>query len=389
MQFFMSQSEFDGFSDGLLAQLPDEILSARADPIWHNLSPSRNPSEVTSPMEIDANKASRALGPTLDQGGAESDAELFPGARGGTPSPPVGDRVDNAINDPVPLFLPSSLTLTHVSGTPTQLAMASTYSTPPPVGPIHLVGSTLQLSEASRAVRTRLLAVLRDSQEQHVLDELEEFDDENIKEAVDLVIAGMLENSSAIQTNAQQLQAAIRLLVLRRRIEFSHHARFETLLSGAANRTSRQLAAPAETDEQIVLRVWGAGFREVLNIAPGVNLFGHLSRLAHYSELLNQSPVQIASYLDHYRKIRAAKLESRRVKGRRPANVTGEDVDALNRQLKHLVVNNLHEYSETAVIAPGNLRPEAGDAGLEAFRELVCFRDHRPAADASHRSGFG
>jgi hypothetical protein len=350
----MSQSEFDHLSDGLLALLPEEFLSARPDPIWMSSQ------AIASPLghNLGFNSTARMDIPTLEQ----ARGLVLSGARGQISlSSSQDDPVADSETSSQPSFALPTLTLTHVSGTPDQSGMTSSPSTTG-VGPLQWNAGALCLSESSRQIRARLFAVLRDSQEDRVLDELMGFDDEAIKQGVDLVIAGMLERTSLVRMHAQQLQTAIRVLVARRHIHFSHHARFETLLRQLPDSDTQELVSLTESDQQLVTRIWGPQYQKTLNISRGALLYRDLARLARFAETLNQSPLQIANYLEEFR----AQRVKRRAKGRR-STVTGQDVRRLNTQLRRLIANNLDNYTETVTIEPGNRMEDGGDDDLQAF----------------------
>lgn len=110
--------------------------------------------------------------------------------------------------------------------------------------------------------------------------------------------------------------------------------------------------------------MWGKDYHKLLGLSSTHKLFDPLSRLAHYSEILNQHPDQLSKYLDKYASIRLGEKRP----GRRD-RITGKDIKALNRDLRTIVINAHHRY--TSLIAP-NVLPEEGrvsEANLQRFGE--------------------
>jgi hypothetical protein len=221
----MSQSEFDMFSDGILAELPEDVLSFPSGGPMEGILDDEDLLPPAATRDI-CNVQGQLGSPTLDGGRAlvlsgSASQVIFQGA--GLLG--VHDR-----SEETPLFASSQSISTHVSVSP---EVSPSMSSPFPsssTGPFEWTAQGIRLSERAVQIRSRLLQVLRDAQEDHVVEALSDVDAVTIAEGVDLVIAGMLEHESRIRDHAQQPQTAIDLLVTRRGLHLVQHSRFQTLL---------------------------------------------------------------------------------------------------------------------------------------------------------------
>ncbi|KAI5449205.1 hypothetical protein NCC49_005242 [Naganishia albida] len=170
---------------------------------------------------------------------------------------------------------------------------------------------------------------------------LNDFDEPSLREGVDLIIAGMLEHNARSKSLAESLQQLILLLVSNRGIKFTTNHRFTQLLDGGpATRRGGVSGKQKESDIDTVYRVWGENYHDVLGLDKTFDLVQPLSRLAHLADTLNQHPDQLSKYLNQYRDERLAQLRP----GRRD-RVTGNDILALNRDLRAIVLNTHQQYT--------------------------------------------
>lgn len=237
----------------------------------------------------------------------------------------------------------SALVPTHVSSNHSVVGMARSPSPSANGGPIRWsdFGNAICLTPQSDEISERLAEALQQTERDRVLELLKDFDDDIIREGVDLMIAGMLQHSSQTQMHARTLQNIITLLVSSRQMRFTHNHRFRALLGYPMDNSDEQrLVQRKETDRERVVRVWGEGYHEALGLDERFALTKPLASLAKYSEMLNQHPHQIASYLAKYRASRLGLV----LPGRKD-RVTKDDVEMLNRDLKMIITNTHRRYT--------------------------------------------
>ncbi|KAJ9110610.1 hypothetical protein QFC19_001439 [Naganishia cerealis] len=338
----MSSSEFGDFSDVTLAGIPDETLSGVQE--W----PVRS---ITPDAEIQGRFVSWFVGEPLRDANVSTDSLV---ALSGNQT--LGET-NSIMGGPSSGLVP--LVATHVSP-----AASSMSPTPLTTGPISWSQQGIRLNPRLDNIMAKLIDALHVTDTAQVLRLLENFDQRTIREGVDMIIAGILEHESRAHLHAHTLQSIIRLLMSARGISFRTNPQFSALLNAAPKDCiMKKSSKPEETEEQTVLRVWGKDYRNILGLDDKVLLLKPLARLAHWSELLNQHPHQIAKYLNNYRNLRMTRLRTQR--GTR-CRITGEDIRALNRDLRAIVVNAHRQYTSAlsvTLLTESRPRDESGSGG--------------------------
>lgn len=336
----MSQFEFDDIPDDIFAAIPNDALSGmHVSPFtgFDQAEVSFHPTLARSQDLVLAPPSGLSLFPSQFQA---SRASTFGG---------LDWEGDGTLQ----------LTPTHVS--PSRIADMDRSQSPSTQrdGPMTWVDDHVRLSQQSGEVRDRLLSALAARDQGQVLNLMKGFDDNSIRDGVDLIIAGMLEHKALSKSLAQSLQKVMLLLISDRGIKFATNHRFAGLLETDITTSPRKSGnKPKESHQDIVHRVWGEKYHQALGLDSTFSLLEPLARLAHYSEILNQHPDQLSKYLQKYS---ASRLENLRP-GRRE-RITGDDIKALNRDLRAIVVNAHHRY--TSLIAPRLLPGEGNVVGLE------------------------
>lgn len=342
----MSQSDidFDDFPDEILAAIPNDALTCtntRPSLSFDVSAGSREPTLARSQELILAPASGLSLL------GQRRRAAIF-----STPDPPDFDLDDNLQHMP-----------THVSPSGLDTMVRSQSPSTERDGPMTWASDQVCLSQQVFDVHDQLINALRAQDKGKAVESMKEFDDHSIRDGVDLVIAGMLQHKTLCQSLAQSLQDLILLLISDRGIKFTTNHRFPELLDKPAGKSPRKVKnMEQESPEQTVYRVWGEGYHKLLGLDPDYKLFDPLSRLAHYSEILNQHPDQLSKYLDNY--------ASKRLGAKRPGRrdrITGKDIKALNRDLRTIVIQAHHRY--TSLLAPTILPDGAvvAEANLQVF----------------------
>lgn len=105
------------------------------------------------------------------------------------------------------------LTPTHVSPSPFAVVDRSQSPSTERDGPMTWNSNQVRLSQQVTDVREHLTNALRARDQRQALESMKEFDDNSIRDGVDLVIAGMLEHKAVSQSLAQALQDLMLLLI--------------------------------------------------------------------------------------------------------------------------------------------------------------------------------
>ncbi|KAJ9098770.1 hypothetical protein QFC21_004418, partial [Naganishia friedmannii] len=316
---------FNGISDDAL--LPTAAVNIRSD----RDAPSRNPDSLEA-----------GLSPTYQRFSAVARHPLAS----------IGKTAGSVSNADPDLLAPDSAPSYATGRSPT-----------PPDGteerlpfPLEWTSDGLRVAARSSEIQKVLLATLSESVDEHeFVRRLQDREDVEIREGVDLLIAGMLQQQREERVYAQTLQRAISLLITTRAMRFSLHQRFTALVDKSASQelqvvipTNTRATPSHETDEQVVHRVWGTDFRERLGLEPNAGLFRPLTRLAGYAETLNQNVHSLARYLKRYMKLRTQTPR----KGQRKV-ITKGDIDSLANDLRQVIRNSRRDYN--SVVTRGNI----------------------------------
>ena len=217
--------------------------------------------------------------------------------------------------------------------------------------PLRWDGDQVGMSEGSIRARTILLEGLRQGIDEHEFSKrLLSSDEADIREGVDLVVAGLLHQRREESAHARRLRDALRFLTITRDLTFSLNHRFIRLADLPPTQIGVPLSLPPpppleQTDEAIVRRVWGDDFRQKLGLTGPHDILRPLARLAVFAETLNQDVARIARFLDQYRTSRL-KVPRRGLR----KHITKNDVHALANDLKNIIMSNQRQY--TSVVTP-------------------------------------
>ena len=209
------------------------------------------------------------------------------------------------------------------------------------------------MSTRSAASRKVLLQGLREG-----IDEFEfskrllACDEQEIREGVDLVVAGLLQQRSQETDHAQRLNAALQHLRITRGLSFSLAEQFRRLAEQPASQARAPLTNRSrdatETDRDVILRIWGPDYRERLGLLEGMDLYKPCARLSKLAQILNQDIARIAHFLNQYR------LARQQAGGRgRRSFITKQDVYALGTDLRRILYESQTLY--TSIVTPDDI----------------------------------
>ena len=385
----MSDYNSEAFEDDLLDSLSEENLSR----LERQVSPVNT---INPRIQSYPTTGSPALSHMADEDIAGIPLHRLIAAPGLKELPRAGSLRSVTLPTPTPLAtvtpLPQSPVLPALArsshGSPSAWPSRSPTHLPAGPQPVRCSDGRLHMSEGSKIISTIFLEGLREGISDHEFAQrLLHFESQDIREGVDLVVAGLLHQRREDSEHARRLNDALHLLTITRAVSFNLNDRFVRLVQLPPT----QIAAPPgllpppppidKSDEALVRRVWGDDFREKLGLTGAHHLYRPLARLARFADTLNQDVHRIAHFLDLYRlsRIRVSRRGQRK-------HITKQDVNAVADDLKNIITLNQRQYS--SLLTPSHVtqaadRSDSDSDSLGKFFPRICIALHSRLSSSS------